>query len=67
MNELIAVVDDEVDITNLVSLHLKKAKYSVLEFHDAAGFIKNALHSFPISSFSTSCFPTETASISART
>ena len=47
MNELIAVVDDEVDITNLVSLHLKKAKYRVLEFHDAAGFIKNCSSQLP--------------------
>ena len=47
MNELIAVVDDEVDITNLVSLHLKKAKYRVLEFHDAAGFMKKCSSQLP--------------------
>jgi len=37
--ELIAVVDDEVDITRLVALHLKKAQFKVKEFHDAGSFL----------------------------
>ena len=38
MHELIAVIDDEVDITRLVSLHLKKENFKVVEFHDAKTF-----------------------------
>ena len=35
MNELIFVVDDEPDIVELVSLHLKKNRYRGKEFFDA--------------------------------
>ena len=38
MHELIAVIDDEADITHLVSLHLKKENFKVREFHDAKSF-----------------------------
>ena len=38
MNELIAIVDDEPDILELVSLHLTKAGFSVREFTDADSF-----------------------------
>ena len=38
MHELIAVIDDEPDITGLVSLHLKKENFKVVEFHDARSF-----------------------------
>jgi len=39
MNELIAIVDDEPDILTLVSLHLKRAGYSVAEFPDGNSFL----------------------------
>jgi len=38
MNELIAIVDDEPDILELVSLHLKKSGFKVKEFPDAESF-----------------------------
>jgi len=38
MHELIAVIDDEPDITRLVALHLKKDHFKVKEFHDATSF-----------------------------
>jgi len=38
MNELIAIIDDEPDILELVSLHLTKAGFSVKEFTDADSF-----------------------------
>lgn len=38
MNELIAIIDDEPDILELVSLHLTKAGFAVKEFADADGF-----------------------------
>ena len=40
MHETIAVVDDEQDILELVSLHLKKNHFSVREFSDGSSFIK---------------------------
>jgi len=40
MNELVAIVDDEPDILELVSLHLKKAGYRVKEFENARDFLK---------------------------
>jgi two-component system phosphate regulon response regulator PhoB/two-component system alkaline phosphatase synthesis response regulator PhoP len=40
MHEIIAVVDDEKDILELVSLHLKKNHFSVQEFSDGSSFIK---------------------------
>jgi two-component system phosphate regulon response regulator PhoB/two-component system alkaline phosphatase synthesis response regulator PhoP len=39
-SKLIAVVDDEPDIVELVSLHLVKAGYKVQEFYDASSFLK---------------------------
>jgi len=44
MNELIAIVDDEPDILELVSLHLKKNRMRVREFLDAESFYR-FLHS----------------------
>lgn len=38
MNELIAIVDDEPDLVELVSLHLKKAGFKVKGFPDAGSF-----------------------------
>ena len=38
MNELIAIVDDEPDILELVSLHLKKAGFNAKGFPDAESF-----------------------------
>ncbi|MCK4252172.1 response regulator transcription factor [candidate division WOR-3 bacterium] len=38
--KLIAVVDDEPDILELVSIHLKKASFKVKEFSDAGSFLK---------------------------
>lgn len=40
MNELIAVIDDEPDILELVSLHLKGSGFKVKEFLNAEGFFK---------------------------
>ena len=40
MNELIAVIDDEPDILELVSLHLKKNRFRVREFLDAESFYR---------------------------
>ncbi len=40
MNELIAIVDDEPDIVELVSLHLKKNRFRVREFLDAESFYR---------------------------
>jgi DNA-binding response OmpR family regulator len=44
MNELIAVLDDEPDILELVSVHLKKNRFRVREFLDAESFYR-LLHS----------------------
>jgi two-component system phosphate regulon response regulator PhoB/two-component system alkaline phosphatase synthesis response regulator PhoP len=44
MNELIAVLDDEPDILELVSVHLKKNRFRVREFPDAESFYR-FLHS----------------------
>jgi len=40
MHETIAVVDDEPDILELVSLHLKNNHFRVREFSDGSGFIR---------------------------
>jgi DNA-binding response OmpR family regulator len=40
MNKLVAVVDDEPDIVELVSINLKKAHFQVKEFNDASSFFK---------------------------
>jgi two-component system phosphate regulon response regulator PhoB/two-component system alkaline phosphatase synthesis response regulator PhoP len=47
MNKLIAVVDDEQDITNLVSLHLKKANFKVSQFVDAGSFMTSLKTNVP--------------------
>jgi len=39
VNELIAIVDDEPDIVELVSINLKKASFKVKEFFDAESFL----------------------------
>jgi DNA-binding response OmpR family regulator len=41
MAELVAVVDDEPDIVELVSINLEKAGYEVVKFGDAEGFFKS--------------------------
>lgn len=40
MGKLIAVVDDEPDILELLSIHLKKANFTVETFQEAEGFLK---------------------------
>jgi len=40
MNKLIAIIDDEPDIMELVSLHLKKAGFMTEGFLDAENFLK---------------------------
>lgn len=40
MNRLIAVIDDEPDIVQLVSLHLKKAGFATKEFFDVESFYR---------------------------
>jgi two-component system phosphate regulon response regulator PhoB/two-component system alkaline phosphatase synthesis response regulator PhoP len=47
MHELIAVIDDEIDITRLIALHLKKENFKVREFHDAKSFYLFLNESFP--------------------
>ena len=39
-NKLIAVIDDEPDIVELVSIHLRKANFEVTGFFDANSFYK---------------------------
>ncbi|MFH1249590.1 MAG: hypothetical protein V1715_00635 [bacterium] len=40
MNELIAIVDDEPDILELVSIHLEKANYKIAKFDNSQEFLK---------------------------
>jgi DNA-binding response OmpR family regulator len=47
MSRLIAVVDDEPDILELVSLHLSKAGFAVRAFPDASHFQKSLVTSLP--------------------
>jgi two-component system phosphate regulon response regulator PhoB/two-component system alkaline phosphatase synthesis response regulator PhoP len=47
MSRLIAVVDDEPDILELVSLHLSKAGFTVRTFPDAGHFQKSLASSLP--------------------
>ena len=39
MDKYISIVDDEEDIVELVSLHLKKNYYKTLEFYSAKSFL----------------------------
>ncbi|MDO9548386.1 MAG: response regulator transcription factor [Candidatus Marinimicrobia bacterium] len=39
MNELIAIVDDEPDILELVSIHLEKANYKIAKFDNSQEFL----------------------------
>lgn len=39
MNELVAVVDDEPDIVELVTIHLERANYRVTGFNDGTAFL----------------------------
>lgn len=47
MNELIAVIDDEPDILELVSINLKKANYRVKEFSDSESFMRFIVKEVP--------------------
>ncbi len=47
MKNLIAVIDDEPDILDLVSLHLKKSGFDVTEFLDAEKFLRSLPHKTP--------------------
>jgi len=40
MKKLIAIIDDELDIVELVSLHLKRAGFDVHGFLEASEFLK---------------------------
>jgi DNA-binding response OmpR family regulator len=47
MNKLVAVIDDEPDIVELVSIHLRKAHFQVREFVDASSFLQYIDHHTP--------------------
>jgi DNA-binding response OmpR family regulator len=47
MSPLIAVIDDEPDILELVSLHLKKSGFRVKEFSDADSFFRSLRTELP--------------------
>ena len=47
MSKLIAVIDDEPDIRELVSLHLKKSSFEVEEFPDGESFMEFLEHTLP--------------------
>ncbi|MEI7542125.1 MAG: response regulator [bacterium] len=47
MDKLIAVIDDEEDIRELISVNLKKAGYKVKEYEDADSFLKAISKSTP--------------------
>lgn len=47
MKELITVIDDEPDILELVSIHLKKSGFKVKEFLDADSFLKSLSNQTP--------------------
>lgn len=47
MNELIAVVDDEPDIVDLIVLHLEKAGFRTAGFFDAQSFLNSLKRSIP--------------------
>ena len=47
MNKLIAIIDDEPDILELVSINLKKASYRVKEFPDSESFFRSLAAEIP--------------------
>ncbi len=47
MSRLIAVIDDEPDILELVSIHLKRSNFNVKEFADAERFLKSLHRQIP--------------------
>ena len=47
MDKLIAIIDDEEDIRELISINLKKAGYKVKEYEDADIFLKAISKSTP--------------------
>jgi DNA-binding response OmpR family regulator len=47
MNKLIAIIDDEPDILELVSINLKKASYRVKEFPDSESFFRSLVAQTP--------------------
>ena len=47
MKKTVAVVDDEPDIVELVSLHLNKSSFNTVEFRDAAGLFEYLKSSLP--------------------
>ncbi|MCX7848002.1 MAG: response regulator transcription factor [bacterium] len=47
MKKRVAVVDDEQDIAELAALHLRKANFSVREYHDAGSFLASLRSEIP--------------------
>ncbi len=47
MNELIALVDDEPDILELMALHLKKAGFRIESFADSKSFLRSLEKQLP--------------------
>ena len=47
MGRLVAIVDDEKDILDLVSLHLNRAGFRTVEFADAGSFLKSLAETVP--------------------
>lgn len=47
MSKQIAIVDDEPDIVDLISLHLEKAGFKTKGFYDAGSFLKSLDRSLP--------------------
>lgn len=47
MGKIVAVVDDEPDILELVAIHLRRSNYTVETFADADGFFKFLRHTKP--------------------
>ncbi|NLF40938.1 response regulator transcription factor [bacterium] len=47
MKKLVAVIDDEPDIVELVSIHLHKASFDTAAFHDAGSFLQSLTTQVP--------------------
>lgn len=47
MNKLIAIIDDEKDIVELLSLQLKKNNFNTIEFFDGISFLKSIKNNKP--------------------